>query len=285
MKRRASQQLVPGGQNEIEDRGKDLKGTEDHEGLEGLEDLEDLDSTSQDTCNSDRKKFKAKRSAASEVKVEETSENFLKLLADLRDPDIVRKTNERNAKLEEQETENVTPRRVLPAVQNEFENIWTAQVKIRILAVCLGKGELQVLRFNEGGKFMVVFRNCIQKVLFSGVLFKYSKVEVLEKCKQGHEGKVDLGVRVLRQPEMKICSLALCGTEKEVLELKRVLESALESFRISDQGKEDQAETAKQAKDFPNKPDQHIESTGQPSKPPTPLPTEANSTPPQGDSS
>lgn len=240
MKRRASQQLVPGGQNEIEDREKELS------------ENEDLDSTSQDTCNSERKKFKAKRSTATEVKVEETSENFLKLLADLKDPDIVRKTNERNAKLEEQEIENVTPRKVITVVQNEFEKVFTAQVKLKVSGICLGKGELQVLKFKEGEKNLIVFRNCIQKVLFSGVVFKYSKVQVLGNCKEKHEGKADLGVRVLRQPEMKICSLALCGAENEVMELKRILDLVLETFNISEQGGENHSEIKDQDKENTN---------------------------------
>jgi hypothetical protein len=224
MKRRASQQLGPESQSQQKDQEK-------------KEIFSDTEANDSETCPSERKLFKARRNKGNEEKVEPASENFLNLLAFLGDPLCEQKTNERIAKLEEDHVENSTPRKVLPSLQKEFLKIKCFQMKIWVKDVCLGKGELQVLKRSESQCFFLVFRNCIQKVLFNGMVFKFSKVERMQsKCKEKHDRRVDLEVTLLKQPEGKFCKVLVCGEEEQVkeleMELKEILKKIDESEKV-----------------------------------------------------
>ena len=181
---------------------------------------------------SDRKHFKAERKTkATEVKIEEQSSSFLSLLAELKDPEVGKKTEERLKKIEEASIESTTPRRILPDEKKNFLELAKINCKLRLGTRNLGKGSIELIKFEDKNEFMLVFRNCIKKVLFSGTLNKFSSVKAEEsKCKEKHEGKADLKLTLLQLPEMKIASCLICGADGEIQKIHKELGPIVAKF-------------------------------------------------------
>lgn len=181
---------------------------------------------------SDRKHFKAERKTkVTEAVIEEQSNSFLSLLAALKDPEVGKKTEERLKKIEEALLENTTPRRILPDEKKSFLELANINCKLRLGTRNLGKGSMELIKFEDKNEFMVVFRNCIKKVMFSGVVNKFSSAKIAEsKCKGKHEGKADLNLSVLQMPEMKITSCLMCGDDGEIQKIFKELEIVVGKF-------------------------------------------------------
>lgn len=201
MKRRAVSQLHP----ESQDSGIH-------------EDVYSSDAESE-ASTTDRKKYKAAKNQEklAEAPPVEQSNSFLSLLESLKDPEIGKKTEERLKKIEESSCDNITPRKILPSENKKYKELAKINCKLRLGGKNLGKGSMELINLLEKNNFMLVFRNCIKKVLFSGFVNKLSAMKIEEsKCKDKHDGKTDLSLCVLQQPEMKVCRCLMCGDDSEI---------------------------------------------------------------------
>lgn len=156
----------------------------------------------------------------------EVPSSYLDLLNSLKAPDYMEKTNKFLQDLNP--IEIVTPRKILPNTQSQYKLLCTTECKLYINAVNKGKGSFEFHRSNDGKVILLVFRNCIKKVLFTGLVYKDSQPVIKEKkCKEKHDGKKDVEVVLKQQPGGNKVVCIVCAKDDVAEEFVKCFENVI----------------------------------------------------------
>lgn len=205
MKRRASVQLVP--EKDFFPKYEDPYSTEP-----------------EDYTPSKRIIYKPKPIILKEVP--QQSSSYLSLLESLKSTNSHEKTEEFLKEINS--VDIITPRRILPIQQPSYKLTCQVEGKFKVNKANKGKGTIEITQSSLDSKkiSLVIFRNCIKKILFTGALYTNSEIilQVLPCKEKKHENKADISLSLLQQPEGQKVSCLICISTASLQELLNSLE-------------------------------------------------------------
>ena len=131
------------------------------------------------------------------------SSSYLELLNSLKSASSNEKTEEFLKEINASEI--ITPRKILPAANNQYKLLYQLDAKLTINNIPKGKGTLELTQALNKNLTLLIFRNCIKSVLFTGALYAESIIKIKDTpCKvKNHTEKKDIEISLIQQPEVK----------------------------------------------------------------------------------
>jgi hypothetical protein len=166
---------------------------------------------------------------ASNSVIQESS-NYLSLLELLKSSDSHEKTEEFLKEINA--VDIISPRRILPNPSSTYEILYSLESKLYVNSINKGKGLLQITKAVSSKVALIIFRDCIKKILFTGAVYHNSRIIIKkETCKPKHDNKIDLEIVLLQQPEGLQSLCIICCATKDLQELKNALEKAFDYIK------------------------------------------------------
>ena len=167
----------------------------------------------------------------SEPPIPQQSSSYLSLLASLKSSTSHEQTEQFLKEINSASL--VTPRRILPSEQTSYANCYQIESKLSVNETKKGKGTMELNHAIGKPIALVVFRNCIKNILFTGAIYQGSKLVFRkEPCKSHkHEGKIDAEITLLQQPEGAKCVCLLCVSADSAIVLSEQIAKSLEYIK------------------------------------------------------
>ena len=111
--------------------------------------------------------------------------------------------------------------------------LYQLDAKLTINNIPKGKGTLELTQALNKNLTLLIFRNCIKSVLFTGALYAESIIKIKDTpCKvKNHTEKKDIEISLIQQPEGKKIECFICISSISVDEFKNHFDKSLEYIK------------------------------------------------------